>query len=76
MKQDHYVFNIAKLDGETFDGKPRFVHYCAIEKPKHDFSNSAELLSFVAQLRKAFAVLGEFKISVTLWTFRGETIDV
>ena len=76
MKQDHYVINVAKRDGETFDGNPHFVHYCRIEKPKHDFANPAELLSFVAQLRKAFAVLGQFNITVTLWAVRGERIDV
>ena len=75
MKQDHFAINIAIRESKMYD-RPLYVHYCLIKKPCSDFSVTYTVNDFVAELRKAFAVIGEFKITVTRYTYRGESLDI
>lgn len=75
MRQNHFAINAARRYDETFGVKPRFIHYCLIEKPCADLITPGSLNDFVAELRIAFAAIGEFKITVTRWKYSGEAID-
>lgn len=72
MNQDFYSINIAKRDDIDYSEQPHFEHYCRIEKLCADFIAPGSLNDFVADIRKAFAVIGEFKITVTCWKYRGD----
>ena len=76
MKQNHYSINVAKREGVQFDGQPRYVHHCVIEKPCVDLPSREALQAFVDDIRKAFAAIGEFKISVTEWRYSGEYVII
>ena len=62
---DYYRFNIARQSGMTFDNKPRYMHYCAINLDASNIRHEMELKSFTDDLRKRFP-MPEFKIDVTL----------
>jgi hypothetical protein len=76
MQQNHYSINIAKRDGVTYLNEPRYVHHCKIEKACVDLPSREALQAFVDDIRKAFAAIGEFKISVTEWQYSGKNVIV
>lgn len=79
MKQDHFVFNIARGYNKgkpDMSGTTQWNHYCKIEKACVDLVAPGSVNEFVAELRRAFSAIGEFKITVTRWTYRGETLDI
>jgi hypothetical protein len=74
--QSIYRINIAKRDGNTFNGQPRLTHHCKIEKPTTDFTTHLQLVNFVDELRRAFDAIGSFQITVPEWQARGRNIVV
>ena len=74
--QSFYRFNIMRRAGDDWQGKPRFLHYCNVDKPQADFATLESVQAMADDLRKAFATLGEFRVEVTAWNCHGTTLAV
>ena len=57
--QSFYRFNIMRRAGDDWQGKPRFLHYCNVDKPQADFATLESVQVMADDLRKTLAMLGE-----------------